>query len=73
MVRQHHRLNGHKFEQTLEDGEGQESLAYCSPWGCKELDIVTEQQQQKGERAGGPAHPGGPDSAPQLRSEISPP
>ena len=23
----HHRLNGHEFEQTLRDGEGQESLA----------------------------------------------
>ena len=22
----HHRFNGHKFEQTLRDGEGQESL-----------------------------------------------
>ena len=31
-------LNGHKFEQILGDGEGQGSLACCSPWGCKELD-----------------------------------
>ena len=29
----HHQLNGHEFEQTLEDGEGQGSLVYCSPWG----------------------------------------
>jgi len=28
----HHRLNGHKFELTLGVGEGQRSLAYCSPW-----------------------------------------
>ena len=34
----HHRLNGHKFEQALRDGEGQGSLVCCSPWGCKELD-----------------------------------
>ena len=27
----HHRLNGHKFEQALGDGEGQGSLACCSP------------------------------------------
>ena len=27
MVGWHHRLNGHEFEQTLGDGEGQESLA----------------------------------------------
>ena len=31
----HHRLNGHEFEQAPRDGEGQGSLACCSPWGCK--------------------------------------
>ena len=36
----HHRLNGHEFEQTLGDGEGEGSLACCSPWGCKELDMT---------------------------------
>ena len=34
----HHRLNGHYFEQTQGVGEGQRSLACCSPWGHKELD-----------------------------------
>ena len=29
----HHWLNGHEFEQTLGDKEGQGSLACCSPWG----------------------------------------
>ena len=29
----HHRLDGHEFEQTLGDGEGQGGLACCSPWG----------------------------------------
>ena len=29
-------LNGHDFEQALGDGEGQGSLVFCSPWGCKE-------------------------------------
>ena len=33
MVGWHHRLNGHEFEQTLGDGEGQGSLVCCSPWG----------------------------------------
>ena len=33
-----HRLNGHEFDQALGDGEGQGSLACCSPWGCKESD-----------------------------------
>ena len=42
MVGWHHRLNGHEFEQTPGDGEGQGSLACCSPWGHKELDM-TEQ------------------------------
>ena len=31
----HHQLNGHEFEQTLRDGEGQGSLACCSPWGLR--------------------------------------
>ena len=38
MVRWHHRLNGHEFEQTLGDSEGQRRLACCSPWDHKELD-----------------------------------
>ena len=37
MVGWYHRLNGHEFEQALEDGEGQRSLVCCSPWGGKEL------------------------------------
>ena len=40
MVGWHHRLNGHEFEQTLGDGEGQGSLVCCSPWGLKELDMT---------------------------------
>ena len=36
----HHRLNGHKFEQALEDGEGQGSLVCCSPWSCRESDTT---------------------------------
>ena len=38
MVRWHHRLDGHGFEQTLGDGEGQGSLVCCSSWYCKESD-----------------------------------
>ena len=40
MVGWHHRLNGHEFEQTLGDGEGQGSLACCSPCDCKESDMT---------------------------------
>ena len=36
----YHRLNGHEFEQTPGDGEGQGGLGCCSPWGCKELDTT---------------------------------
>ena len=40
MVVWHCQLNGHELEQTQGDSEGQESLACCSPWGCKELDMT---------------------------------
>ena len=33
MVGWHHQLNGHEFEQTLEDSERQGSLVCCSSWG----------------------------------------
>ena len=36
MVEWRHQRNGHEFEQTLEDSEGQRGLVCCSPWGCKE-------------------------------------
>ena len=35
MVGWYHRSNGHEFEQTLGDGEGQGSLVCCSPWVTK--------------------------------------
>ena len=40
MIGWHHQLNGHELEQALGDGEGQGSLANCSPWGRKELDTT---------------------------------
>ena len=40
MVGWHHRLNGHEFEKTQGDGEGQGSLVCCSPWGHKESDTT---------------------------------
>ena len=44
----HHRLNGHEFEQILGDGEGQGSLACCSPWDRRvRHDLGTAQQQQR--------------------------
>ena len=40
MVGWHHWLNGHKFEQSLGDSEGQRSLVCCSSWGRKESDMT---------------------------------
>ena len=36
----HHPLNGHVFEQAPGIGDGQGSLACCSPWGRKESDTT---------------------------------
>ena len=47
MVREHHPLNEHEFEQTLGDSEGQGSLMCCSSWVHRVgHDLVTKQQQQ---------------------------
>ena len=42
MVGWYHQLNGHELEQTPGDSEGQGSLACCSAWGQRDLDM-TEQ------------------------------
>ena len=36
----HHQLDGHEFEQTLGDSEGQRSLVCCSSRGHKESDTT---------------------------------
>ena len=48
MVGWHHLLNGHEFEQTLGDGEGQESLALLQSMGSQRVrhDLVTDQQEK---------------------------
>ena len=55
MVGWHHRINGHEFEQTPGDSEGQGSLACCNLCGCKESDTmknnatrIAELKQRKG-------------------------
>ena len=46
MFGKHHQLNGHEFEQTLGDGEGQGSLACCSQWSQRVgYNLANEQQQ----------------------------
>ena len=48
MVGWHYQFNGHEFEQTPWDGEGQGSLVCCSSWGHKESD-TTEQLKHNNE------------------------
>jgi len=50
MIGWHHWLNGQGFEQAPGDGEGQGSLAYCSPWDCKESDM-TEQRNSNSNKS----------------------
>ena len=40
MVGWHHPINGHEFEQTLGDSEGQGSLVCFPLWGHKESDTT---------------------------------
>ena len=42
MVGWHHWLDGHEFEQGPGVGDGQGSLACCSPWGHKESDTTKQ-------------------------------
>ena len=48
MVGWHHSLSGHEFGQTPGDGEGQGSLASCSPWGRKEPDTTERLNNAQG-------------------------
>ena len=47
MVGWPHQLNRHESEQTPGDGEGQGSLAWCSPQGCKESDTTYQLSNNK--------------------------
>ena len=48
MVGWHHGLNGHEFEQTLGDGEGQGSLVCCRPRGHEEPAVAERQPGAEG-------------------------
>ena len=51
MVRLHHQLKGHEFdefEQILGDSEGQGGLVCCSPWGHKESDTTETLNKNSG-------------------------
>ena len=46
----YHSLNGHEFEQTPGDTEGQSSLMCCSPWDRRiGHDLQAEQQDENSE------------------------
>ena len=49
----HHQFNGHEFEQTLGDSEGQGRLVCCSPWGHKEdmTERLTDNNSKKVENS----------------------
>ena len=51
MVGWHHWLNGHKFEPTLGDSEGQWSLVCCSSWDHKDSDTTQQLNQQQRSRS----------------------
>ena len=42
MVEWPHQLDGHELEQALGVGDGQKSLACCSPLGPKKLDMAEQ-------------------------------
>ena len=47
MVEWHHQLIGHESVQASGDGEGQGSLVFCNPWGCKESDTTERLNNQE--------------------------
>ena len=54
MVGGHHRFKACEFEQSLGDGEGQESLNCCSPGSCEELDTAEQLNNNKPTSQQGP-------------------
>ena len=44
----HHQINGHESEQDAGVGDGQGSLARCSPWNRKESDTTEQVKQHPG-------------------------
>ena len=48
MVVQRHQLNGHEFEQSLGDSEGQGILVCSIPWTRKESDMTEQLNNNMG-------------------------
>ena len=55
MIGWHQQLDGHDFEQSTGVGDGQRSLACCSPWGLKESDMT--EQLNRIEHSAAKPHP----------------
>ena len=53
MVGWHHLLNGHEFEQTQGESEGQGSLMCCSSWGHKESNTAEATEHAETGKRGG--------------------
>ena len=70
MVGWHHRLNGHEFEQTLGESEGQGSLACCSPWGRKGSDTTERLNNNSPPLGGGRPWEGGGVPAGKLGPSV---
>ena len=49
----HHRCNEYELRPTSGDSEGQGGLACWSPWGCKELDMTGQLNNNNGVGGGG--------------------
>ena len=47
MVGWHHQINGQELDQSPGDGEGQGSMACCSPWSRKEVDTTERLSNNK--------------------------
>ena len=58
MIGWYHQLNGHEFEQTLRVGDGQGSLAGCSPQGPKESDMTERLNWTQGKGSENGKHKG---------------
>ena len=48
----HHQIHGHEFEQILGNVKGQGGLACSSSWGCKELDMTEQLNNNKSSTCG---------------------
>ena len=53
MARWCHRFGGHEFEQAPRVGDGQGSLACCSPWSLRKSDTIERLNNHKSEAARG--------------------